>query len=265
MNKHESPTSKDFHVVDGKPVIQRYAPNERSNHWITAISFILLALSGLALFHPSMFFLTAILGGGPWTRILHPFIGLVMFASFAGLVLRFWHHNFLEKYDIEWMKKIGDVLNNREENLPKIGKYNAGQKMLFWVLLGSMIGLLLTGIVIWRAYFSHFFPIGVIRAAALLHAFFGFVLIASIVVHIYAAIWIKGAIKAMTQGFVTYAWARRHHPLWYEEVVEHEQSLADKAASSPRPPMSPKAPKGKKDTGQTASVANKHGISPAKS
>ncbi len=216
----------DFASADGKPVIQRYTPNERSNHWITAISFVLLALSGLALFHPSMFFLSVVLGGGTWTRILHPFLGLVMFVSFMGLVLRFWHHNFLQSYDRQWLRQMDDVLNNREERLPAIGKYNAGQKLLFWALLVCMVGLLLTGLVMWRAYFSHLFGINVLRAASLLHAFFGFVIICAIIVHVYAAIWVKGSVRAMTQGFVSYAWARRHHARWYDEVVQREQRLA---------------------------------------
>ena len=57
-------------------LIQRYNASDRANHWFVAITFILLALSGLALFHPAFFFFTNLLGGGPWTRILHPFIGI---------------------------------------------------------------------------------------------------------------------------------------------------------------------------------------------
>ncbi len=226
MNKSEHVTSSDF-VLDnrGRPAIQRYTANERSNHWITAISFVLLTLSGLALFHPAMFWLTALFGGGPWTRILHPFIGLVMFVSFMGLVLRFWHHNFLDANDVQWTMQIGDVLANREERLPPVGRYNAGQKMLFWTLLVSMVCLLVSGLVMWRAYFSHFFPIGVIRLASLLHALFGFVIISAILVHIYAAIWIKGSIKAMTRGTVSYGWARRHHADWHREVDERERTM----------------------------------------
>ncbi|OUL68570.1 formate dehydrogenase cytochrome b556 subunit, partial [Paraburkholderia hospita] len=63
------------HRHENPDLIVRYTPNERTNHWITAITFVLLALSGLALFHPSMFWLSALFGGGQWTRILHPFIG----------------------------------------------------------------------------------------------------------------------------------------------------------------------------------------------
>lgn len=95
--------------------IVRYTANERWNHWITAGSFIMLALSGLALFHPSMFWLTELFGGGQWTRVLHPFIGLVMFVSFAVMGFRYWDANMVDKDDINWLLKIGDVLQKRKK------------------------------------------------------------------------------------------------------------------------------------------------------
>ena len=84
-------------------LIERYKAADRINHWFTALCFILLAASGLAFFHPSMFFLTNLLGGGTWARILHPFIGVVMFLSFLGLTLRFWHHNRMTDNDRKWL------------------------------------------------------------------------------------------------------------------------------------------------------------------
>ncbi|MGF6574903.1 formate dehydrogenase subunit gamma [Paraburkholderia fungorum] len=213
------PEQTDLKDVNGHSLIQRYTPNERTNHWITAITFVLLALSGLAMFHPAMSWLYAIFGGGQWTRILHPFVGCVMFVSFLILALRFWHHNYLDRADIQWMKQIDDVLNNREEKLPAIGKYNAGQKLLFFTMVLCLLALLASGIVIWRRYFSFYFPIEVIRFAAVVHAAAAFVLIVGIVVHIYAALWIKGSIGAMTRGTVTYGWARKHHPNWFKEII----------------------------------------------
>ncbi|MCG5073308.1 formate dehydrogenase subunit gamma [Paraburkholderia tagetis] len=205
---------------DEPQLIQRYTANERSNHWITAITFILLALSGLAMFHPAMFWLSALFGGGQWTRILHPFIGVVMFVSFMILALRFWHHNYLDSADRQWLKQMGDVLNNREDKLPEIGRYNAGQKLLFFVMVVCLVLLLLSGIVIWRRYFSFYFPVTLIRGAAVVHAATAFVLIVGIVVHIYAALWVKGSIRAMTRGYVTWGWARKHHPRWFRESIK---------------------------------------------
>ncbi|GAB7522947.1 formate dehydrogenase subunit gamma [Paraburkholderia sp. 2C] len=201
-------------------LIVRYTANERTNHWITAITFVLLALSGLAMFHPAMFWLSALFGGGQWTRILHPFVGLVMFVSFLILALRFWRHNYLDDHDWQWMRQIDDVLANREEKLPEIGRYNAGQKLLFFVMVVCLVLLLLSGIVIWRAYFSFYFPIGLVRAAALVHAIAAFVLIVGIIVHIYAALWIKGSVSAMVRGTVTLGWARKHHPRWFRESIK---------------------------------------------
>ncbi|WP_042958880.1 formate dehydrogenase subunit gamma, partial [Burkholderia pseudomallei] len=194
---------------DDPNLIVRYTANERSNHWITAISFVLLALSGLALFHPSMFWMTALFGGGQWTRILHPFVGLVMFASFAVMVVRYWRHNLLDAGDRQWLRQMDDVLANREDKLPEVGRYNAGQKLLFFVMVACLLLLLVSGIVIWRRYFSLYFPIGVIRAAAVVHAAAAFALIVGIVVHVYAALWVKGSIGAMVRGTVTVGWARK--------------------------------------------------------
>ena len=96
-------------------MIERYRPADRINHWLTAITFLLMAFSGLALFHPSLFFLTHLFGGGTWTRILHPFIGLVMFVSFLVLAMRFWHHNLMHANDWQWLKQWRDVVGNRED------------------------------------------------------------------------------------------------------------------------------------------------------
>src|SRR5690625_5414551 len=70
-----------------------------------------------------------------------------------------------------------------------------------------MLGLLVTGIIGWRAYFSAYFSVDTVRIGLLLHALFGFLLICSVIVHIYAGIWVRGSIRAMTRGKVSYGWA----------------------------------------------------------
>jgi len=202
--------------------ILRYNANERTNHWLVAILFFMAALSGLALFHPSLFWLSELFGGGPWTRILHPFMGVLMFVFFLGLVISFWRANFFIDNDRLWLKRINRVMRNEEEGVPPIGKYNPGQKLLFWTLLACMLILLLSGVVIWRAYFSQYFGITSIRLAMLLHALAAFVLVLSIIVHIYAGLWIKGSVSAMLHGGVSRAWAKKHHALWYREVTRDE-------------------------------------------
>lgn len=202
--------------------IQRYTASERSNHWAVAILFVLAALSGLALFHPALFWLSQLFGGGPWTRILHPFLGLAMFLFFLWLAMRFARHNRFDANDQRWLRQWRDVVGNREERLPEVGRYNAGQKLLFWVLLLCMLVLLVTGFIIWRQYFSHLFGIELIRLASLLHAFAAWVLICSIIVHVYAGFWVKGSMGAMLSGRVSRGWARKHHAAWLKQVSPDE-------------------------------------------
>jgi formate dehydrogenase subunit gamma len=204
-----------------RDTILRYTAGERTNHWLVAMAFVLAALSGLALFHPALFGLSGLFGGGPWTRILHPFIGLAMVVAFLFFGVKEASHNRMEPRDWAWLRHVGDVVNNREDRLPEVGRYNAGQKLVFYAIVLCLAGLLLTGIVIWRAYFSLYFPIGVIRGASLVHSVCGFVLICTIIVHIYAAIWVKGSVHAMTRGTVTPGWAWKHHRAWFREIMTH--------------------------------------------
>ncbi|NYT85118.1 formate dehydrogenase subunit gamma [Pollutimonas harenae] len=204
--------------VDKPRLIQRYTASQRINHWIIAITFVLLAVSGLALFHPAFYWFSHLLGGGVWTRILHPFIGILMFVCFAVFAARMFSHNLMNRDDVEWVKHIGDVLNNHEEKVPQAGRYNGGQKLLFFALIVLMLGLLLTGVVMWRSYFSYLFPIWGIRLASLLHALFAFLIICAIIVHIYAGIWVKGSVRAMTRGTVTPGWAWKHHRNWWRQL-----------------------------------------------
>jgi len=199
-------------------MIERYKPGDRANHWVTAITLILLALSGLALFDPVFFWLSNLFGGGTWTRILHPYIGVVLAVSFWLLAQRFRGYNRITDADREWLRRIRDVLAKREQNLPEVGRYNAGQKYLFWIMVTMIALLLASGIVLWQPWFAPWFPIGLTRAAALIHALAAFLLIAAVLVHIYAVIWVKGSIGAMTRGSVSRAWAKQHHPGWYREV-----------------------------------------------
>lgn len=200
-------------------LIQRYTAQERANHWVVAISFILLALSGLALFQPVFFFLSYVLGGGTWARILHPFIGVVLALGFGRSALRYWNDNKITDADRQWMKRIFDVIRNRDEGLPEIGKYNPGQKYLFWTWVVSILLLFVSGIVIWRPYFAPYFAIDIIRLAVLVHAFAAFVAMLGFVVHVYSGVmWVRGSLRAMTQGTVTASWAKHHHPAWYRSV-----------------------------------------------
>jgi formate dehydrogenase subunit gamma len=202
-----------------KKMLQRYDDSVRMNHWFIALMFVLAALSGLAFFHPSLFFLSHLFGGGQWTRILHPFLGVLMFLAFMGLFTRLWRENVMTDADREWSTHMGELLRGDKSKLPPVGKYNAGQKRVFWVSAICLFVMLVTGIMFWRPWFAPYFPVDVMRVAVLLHSVAAVVLVLATIVHVYAAIWIKGSVRAMTRGTVTESWAKANHALWYREVT----------------------------------------------
>ena len=197
--------------------LKRYEPSERANHWVVGMSFILLALSGLAFFHPAYFPLTQLFGGPTWTRILHPYIGVLMALSFLAIFIRFRRLNLMTPADREWLAQARQMVDGDDHNMPEQGKYNGGQKVLFWALALCMLLMTLSGLAMWRAWFD--LPVDIVRLASVVHAATAAFMIALIMVHIYAAVWVKGTIRAMWYGTVTRAWAKQHHRGWYRQVT----------------------------------------------
>ncbi|WP_457332369.1 formate dehydrogenase subunit gamma [Rhizobacter sp. P5_C2] len=203
-----------------KRFIQRYADGTRMNHWAVAMLFFCAALSGLAFFHPALYFFTLLFGGGPWTRILHPFFGVLMVLGFVLLFAKVWRENTWKPRDTEWLKAAPHLMQTGDEHgMPAVGKYNAGQKLVFWLFGISLLLLFVTGFVFWQPWFADYFAIPLRRIAVVVHAASAVVLVLSVIVHVYAAIWVKGTMRAMTRGTVTEAWARQNHPLWYQETT----------------------------------------------
>ncbi|PMR75743.1 formate dehydrogenase subunit gamma [Billgrantia endophytica] len=218
----------------------RYGGWTRLNHWLVAISFVLLVLSGLPFFHPFFWSLTALFGGPTMTRIVHPFIGVFMTLVFFIMAIAFFKESLVKRHDIQWLKQIRDVLTNRDERLPPVGKNNAGQKMVYWIMLLCVPLLLVSGIVIWQPYFADAMPITIRRLGALTHAYVAFLAIITLIIHIYSGIWVKGSFQAMIRGRVSKAWAKHHHDLWYEEEMAKERRSREirRESRKPHPPQS---------------------------
>jgi len=221
-NHHHYVDDTEAHVR-----VPRYSGMARINHWIVAITFTLLALSGFALFHPSLFGLTALFGGGQNARWIHPWLGIVLVISFFGLFLRFVSQNLPERTDAQWLSGIRHVLSaGGEAYLPEVGKYNAGQKFVFWSQTFFIVVLLGSGLLLWQQglpYIENALGIRISidqrRWAAVIHATVAVLTILVFVIHVYSAIWVRGTIDAMTRGSVTGGWGWRHHRRWLRRKV----------------------------------------------
>lgn len=192
---------------------------ERLCHWAMVVCFFLVAMSGLSWVFPSLNWLNGVFGTPQMARVLHPFFGIGVFLALVYLFIRFVKYNLFVKEDRIWADNIKSVAAGDHSKPLRIGKYNAGQKFLFWGIMLLISVLLISGLVIWRAYFAHLFPIPVLRVALLLHAVAGVGLMLLIIGHIYLALWVKGSIRGMVTGYVSHVWARAHHDRWYQEIA----------------------------------------------
>ncbi|EIJ69732.1 MULTISPECIES: formate dehydrogenase subunit gamma [Pasteurellaceae] len=200
--------------------IKRHGYLARVSHWFLVISFFMTMFTGVAFFFPDFSWLHEILGTPQLARAIHPFTGIIMFIAFIILAFIYASHNIPEWNDIRWLKGIVEVLKGNEHDVAYNGKYNLGQKMLFWTLNLAMITLLATGIIMWRRYFSGYFSITTLRIAILLHSASAFALFTGILVHMYMAFWVKGSIRSMVEGWVTVRWAKKHHPKWFNHEIK---------------------------------------------
>jgi formate dehydrogenase subunit gamma len=208
--------------------VRRYSGSARINHWVVAISFIVLLLSGLSLFHPSLFVVGETLFGSGWmARWIHPWAGVALTVAFLGLFIRFLPANLPHLTDFTWFAGIRHVLAGHDEYLPELGKYNAGQKFVFWSQMILTCVLFATGVALWDAnlplfeqYAGYHLDIDQKRWAAVIHATAAVMTVLVWIVHAYAAVWVRGTIPAMTSGQVTGGWAWRHHRRWLKRQVK---------------------------------------------
>ena len=200
--------------------ILRYTLQERLNHWVAAVSYIYLLLSGLAFWSPWMFWVAAYLGGGQVSRMLHPWMGLI----FAGSVIYMYHLWASQmrgtKADKAWWKAIRYYSTNQDDKMPAGGRYNAGQKFLFWGFFWSSLLLLLSGLVLWfPEYISWNFRF-LRYLAVLIHPAAALFTIGLFMIHLYMGLFAeRGAFGSVIRGDVSEAFAKRYHPGWYKEIV----------------------------------------------
>ena len=200
--------------------VQRYNFAERAYHWINAIAYTYLMLTGLALFTPLAYWLAYVLGGPATIRYWHPWIGLIYLATI------FWMHRMWKRdmqkipEDEQWSKNLRAYAENRDEVMPPQGRFNAGQKQFWWVMLYCTFILLITGIIMWIPEKMPRELHWVLPITVFIHSATALITIAAFIIHVYMSIWVTpGSVKAMVEGHVSTTWARTHHRLWYEKIT----------------------------------------------
>jgi formate dehydrogenase subunit gamma len=201
-------------------LIPRYSMVERANHWFGALAYTYCLLTGLAFWSPYLFWLAAIVGGGPTARFWHPIIGLLFTASLLRTFLEWRQDMAVDKDDHVWADRIQFYIQNDDDKLPPLGRFNLGQKLFFWGMTYSILLLLLSGVVLW---FTESVPwnLHILRyLAVLVHASVALITIGLFLIHVYMSTFLEeGSLGSMIQGTVTRAWAWTFHRKWYYQVT----------------------------------------------
>jgi len=204
--------------------IERFTPVKRMAHWAMAISFVVLAVTGLiitfgkSLLLPligyTLFSWLATLG-----KTLHNFLGPVFAVALAVFIVLFIKDNIPRGHDAQWLAKFGGMLDRSGKTHVASGKFNAGEKALFWILVVVLsITLVVTGLVLNFPNFDQ--SRATMQNMNLIHMIAGLIATAMACFHIYlGTVGMQGAYEAMRYGYVDEQWAREHHEYWYNDIV----------------------------------------------
>jgi len=202
--------------------ILRYNFGERANHWVAGISYLYCLVTGLAIWTPYLFWLAVLVGGGALARAWHPIIGLIFTVSML-IMLRMWGGDMHSTPgDQAWWQARRHYIRNEDEKMPPVGRFNAGQKKFFWAMLISTILLLLSGLGLWLV--ESISP-WLRSLSILVHVVFALITIGLFIIHVYmGTAMVRGSFRAIVRGYVSRAWARTHHRLWYDRVSGQSSS-----------------------------------------
>lgn len=210
--------------------VERFSAFERANHWVTATSFIVMALTGLVILY-GQYLIKPWLGAGLYSSLAtasaYAHIAFAIpFAIGVCLMVALWlQQNLFDWVDWNWLKRGGGFLSEKQAS-PPAERFNAGQKLIFWAVVLSSVVLLLSGLAL--VFPLYWFDVIGMQWAQMIHAVMGLIMIAVIIGHIYiGSIGMEGAFQAMWSGMVDRNWAREHHRIWYERVFG---SSSDRAA-----------------------------------
>lgn len=209
----------------GKPTgktLVRFSNWERSVHWVVAISFVCLALSGGNMLL-GKYVLMPVIGHTLFSwlagfgKFVHNLLGVVFSVGMLLMLATFYKDNFWHASDAEWIRKAGGLVSR--EHVPS-RRFNFGEKIWFWLGVG-LIGLIMVGSGLSLLFPNLFETRHALQTAEVVHAIAATLIFCMSLGHIYlGTIGVEGAYQSIRTGNVDETWAKEHHQLWYEEQVQ---------------------------------------------
>ncbi len=214
--------------------VMRFTSLERFAHWLTAITFLVLAATGVNMLY-GKYVLIPLLGPSAFStfsevgKYVHNYIGFPFMAGLALIFVLWVKDNIWDQYDAGWIKKGGGLLFETEH--PPSRKFNFGQKTVFWmVILGGGV-LSFTGLNLLFPFVL--FDLQQLQWIHAIHSTASQILCMLMVAHIYiGTVGMEGSFESMTSGQVDENWAREHHKVWLQELQEKEAKKQAKAPQS---------------------------------
>jgi formate dehydrogenase subunit gamma len=212
--------------------ILRFKAFERFSHWLTAVSFVILGLTGLNITFGKLVLLPVV-GPDAFSEIseaakyLHNFTSFAFMAGLGLIIVIFFRDNLPEKVDLDWLRQGGGFIKNRHA---PAGRFNLGEKLVYWLSLMAGIVVSLSGVLLLFPFYGT--DIADMQLAQGAHAVVAVLFVALILAHIYiGTLGMEGAFEAMGQGDVDLNWAKEHHDLWLARQLEKERGPGRPAAT----------------------------------
>jgi formate dehydrogenase subunit gamma len=202
--------------------ISRHNLLSRFSHWAVAVTFVLAMLTGMPIWTPVFGWMANLFGGLTVCRLLHPWLGVAFVVFSIERFFQWLPDMHVLKPDVDWFRQRATKQGRAGVDDSQVGKYNGGQKLYFWAVSLGSLGLLFSGLVMWL---PRYFPPVVRQLMYLVHDFAFICYAVSLVVHAYLSTAAEpGTFVSMSRGTVTRAWARLHHPRWYQDVLAGQRS-----------------------------------------
>ena len=212
--------------------ILRFKAFERYSHWLTAVSFVALGLTGLNITFGKIVLLPLI---GPdafsslsqAAKYVHNFTSFTFMAGLVLIAVTFFRDNLLERVDIDWLRQGGGFIKGKHASA---GRFNLGEKLVYWFSLAAGIAVSVSGLLLLFPFYGT--DIADMQLSQVVHAVVAILFVALILAHIYiGTLGMEGAFEAMGSGEVDLNWAKEHHDLWLARQLANQDRQKQSSAT----------------------------------